>query len=291
MRKAIRLTMTGFAAASLCALTITAAGASSATKPTRDAAAARAARAVLTHLRVGGVPKPMMAVPGSVLRGTGLQQVESYNWSGYADISSATVTPQYNAVTASWTEPAVRCSSEDRIAAFWVGIDGYNSATVEQDGTIAQCFEGQAYYYTWWEMYPTNEIQVVGQTVNPGDHIVSSVVRHGTSYTMTVTDSTTGGNDVSTTQTCAVTGGCANSSAEWIGEAPTGATGQYPLAQFRLWTVHNAAAAAGSGRQGIAAFPDSEITMIDSSVTYPLATPSSLYGGGTSFNDAWDNSF
>src|SRR5580693_4099742 len=140
-------------------------------------------------------------------------------------------------------------------------------------------------------MYPTNEIQVVGQTVNPGDHIVSSVVRHGTSYTMTVTDSTTGGNDVSTTQTCAVTGGCANSSAEWIGEAPTGATGQYPLAQFRLWTVHNAAAAAGSGRQGIAAFPDSEITMIDSSVTYPLATPSSLYGGGTSFNDAWDNSF
>jgi hypothetical protein len=31
--------------------------------------------------------------------------------------------------------------------------------------------------------------------------------------------------------------------------------------------------------------------MIDSTVTYPLATPSSLFGGGSAFNDAWDNSF
>jgi hypothetical protein len=291
MRKVTRLTLAGCAAASLCALTITAASASSASKPVHAAAAARAARAVLTRLRVGGTPEPMLAVPGAVLHGTGLQQVESYNWSGYADINSTTVSPQYSEVSASWTEPAVRCTSEDRIAAFWVGIDGYSSQTVEQDGTIAQCFEGQAYYYTWWEMYPTNEIQVVGGTVQPGDRIFSSVVRKGTSYVLTVTDHTTAGNNVSTTQTCTVTGGCANSSAEWIGEAPTGPTGQFPLAPFGTWTVDNATVAAGHWSGDIASFPDSELTMIDATVTYPLATPGSLTYHGSSFADTWNNSF
>jgi hypothetical protein len=292
MRKAMRLTMAGIAAAGLCALTVTAASASSASKPGADAAAAaRAARTLLTHLRVGGTPVPMDAVPGSVLHGSGLQQVESYNWSGYADIGSATATPQYSNVSASWTEPAVHCTSEDRIAAFWVGIDGYSSDTVEQDGTIAQCFEGQAYYYTWWEMYPTNEIQVVGQTVRPGDRISSSVARQGTRYTLTVTDSSTRGNNISTTQTCAATGGCANSSAEWIGEAPTGPTGQFPLAPFGTWTVSRATASAGHGTGGIASFPDSEITMIDSSLTYPLAAPGPLAFHGSGFTDSWRNSF
>jgi Peptidase A4 family len=291
MRKVIRLTLAATTAAGLCALAITAATASAASHPAHSAAAARAARAVLTHLHVGGTPEPMLAVPGAVLHGTGLQQVGSYNWSGYADINSTTVNPQYSQVSASWTEPAVRCTSEDRVAAFWVGIDGYTSASVEQDGTIAQCFEGQAYYYTWWEMYPTNDIQVVGQTVRPGDRIYSSVVRKGISYTLTVADFSTSGNNVTTTQTCQVTGGCANSSAEWIGEAPTGVTGQFPLAQFGTWNVQNAQASAGHGSSGIGGFPDSEITMIDSSQTYPLATPGPLVQHGSGFSDTWDNSF
>ena len=80
-------------------------------------------------------------------------------------------------VVGSWTEPGVTCTSdEDQEAVFWVGVDGWTNDTVEQAGTVAQCFEGAAYYYTWWEMYPTNDITVVGSTVAPGDQIAASVV-------------------------------------------------------------------------------------------------------------------
>jgi Peptidase A4 family. len=75
-------------------------------------------------------------------------------------------------------------------AVFWVGIDGFTSGTVEQDGTLAECNHGAAFYFTWWEMFPANSIQVAGSSVSPGDAISSSVVRSGTSYTLKVTDST-----------------------------------------------------------------------------------------------------
>jgi hypothetical protein len=67
----------------------------------------------------------------------------------------------------------VSCTSQTSLAAFWVGIDGCSSSSVEQDGTLAECYGGAAYYYTWWEMYPANAIQVVGQTLRAGDSITA----------------------------------------------------------------------------------------------------------------------
>src|ERR1035441_8195477 len=119
-------------------------------------------------------------------RTKGLTDVQSTNWSGYADTGSG-----FSKVTGSWTEPSASCGGfTTSLAAFWVGIDGYNSASVEQDGTLIECYFGTAYQYTWWEMYPANDIQVVGQSLKAGDSISSSVVRSGTSYTLKVTDST-----------------------------------------------------------------------------------------------------
>lgn len=73
--------------------------------------------------------------------------VESENWSGYAvTVSSLTV------AKGSWTVPAVNCSkTPNTYAAFWVGIDGYSSSTVEQTGTLAQCSGSSAAYYAWYE--------------------------------------------------------------------------------------------------------------------------------------------
>ena len=71
---------------------------------------------------------------------------------------------------------------------------------MEQDGTLIECYEGATYQFTWWEMYPTNDIQVVGESLAAGDHITASVVRSGTSYTLAVTDSTHTANSFSTTQ-------------------------------------------------------------------------------------------
>jgi hypothetical protein len=296
MRSLTRFALAGFTAASLaCGLTVAtsaAADAGPATAATgavaKTSQAAAAARAALAQVRIGR-PVPGRQVPGSATRaGHGLTKVDYFNWSGYGDTNTGGLV--YSKVAGSWTQPAVTCTQEDQWVVTWVGIDGLTNSTVEQDGTMAQCFEGTAHYYSWWEMYPTNDIQVVGSTVKPGDKITGSVVRTGTSYALKVTDATTTANSFSTTQTCTVSGGCANSSAEWIAEAPGGQRGQIPLADFHSWKLTSATVTAGTKSGDISTFPDDEITMIDFTGTYPLASPGAL-SSGNSFTVTWHNSY
>jgi hypothetical protein len=221
-------------------------------------------------------------VSGHASQIDGLTQVQSSNWSGYADTGSS-----FSQASAHWTEPSASCSgSTDSLAAFWVGIDGYSSSSVEQDGTIIECYLGSAYHYSWWEMYPTNAIQVVGSSVAAGDSITASVVRSGTSYTLNVTDSTNSANSFSTTQACS---GCADTSAEWIAEAPSGSSGVYPLAQFGTWAASGSAVTEGSTAGTISSFTDDEITMVDSSGAVE-AQPSALNSGGNGFSVTWERS-
>ena len=127
----------------------------------------------------------------------------------------------------------------------------YSSSSVEQDGTLVECYRSRAYYYSWWEMYPSNAIQVVGSSVSPGDSISASVVKSGSSYTLKVTDSTHSANSFTTTQTCS---SCADSSAEWIAEAPSGSSGVYPLSDFRSWSTSGASVTSGSAAGVISSF-------------------------------------
>lgn len=247
------------------------------------ASARAAALAELRHLMVGQHATDHRV--GHSVRVNGLNQVQSTNWSGYADDNSAGNT--YSTVTGNWAEPAVSCSSRTtQYAAFWVGIDGYSSNSVEQDGTLAECYHGTAYYYSWWEMYPTNSIQTVGTTVRPGDAISASVVRSGTSYTLSLTDSTHPANSFTTTQACS---NCANSSAEWIAEAPSSARGVLPLANFGIWTESGATEKSGSTSGVISSVPDDEITMVDSSGLVK-AQPGALNGSGNGFTVTWERS-
>ena len=251
------------------------------------ARAAAAARVALRHMTVEHMTD--QRVPGHNQRIKGLTQQFSYNWSGYADDNTTGKT--YSKVSGKWAEPAITCGQEDQIAVFWVGIDGWNSSTVEQGGTLAQCYQGTAHYYTWWEMYPTNNIQLKGSTVKPADKIAASVVKTGTSYVIKVTDSTTTGNTFSTTQTCAAGLTCADASAEWIAEAPGGIRGEYPLPNFKTWSLTSASVTSGTTTGKISSFPDDAITMIDSSQTYPLASPGALNATGNGFKVTWKNSY
>jgi hypothetical protein len=259
-----------------------AAGASSAPAP-QSAGAVSAARSFLAHLKVGQ-HATNHRVSSHATRIDGLTQEQSTNWSGYADNNTSGNT--YSTVTAKWTEPAVTCTSTTALAAFWVGIDGLTSGSVEQDGTLAECFGGTAFYFTWWEMYPTNAIQVVGQSVHSGDAITASVVRTGASYALKVTDSTHTANSFTTTQSCST---CANSSAEWIAEAPSGSAGIYPLPNFRTWTTSSATVKSGSTSGVISSFPDDELTMINSSGAVK-AQPGALTAGGNGFTVTWKRS-
>ena len=245
------------------------------------AAAARAAISSIKLFKIGH-HSPDLRVPTAPRALNGVSQVESTNWSGYADTGSG-----FSQAAASWTEPSASCSRHTTsYAAFWVGIDGYSSSTVEQDGTIIECYHGSAFQYSWWEMYPTNDIQVVGSSVAAGDSITASVVRSGTSYTLKVTDSTHPANSFSTNQSCS---GCANSSAEWIAEAPSGSSGILPLADFGSWTESGATVTEGSTSGVISSFTDDEITMIDSSGLVK-AQPSALNGSGNGFSVTWERS-
>jgi hypothetical protein len=257
-----------------------AAGASTA-GASQAAGAAAAARAAIGKLKIGH-HSTMLKVPAPATQISGVSQVESTNWSGYADTGTG-----FSQAAGSWSEPSASCSGRTTtLAAFWVGIDGYSSSTVEQDGTIIECYRGVAYQYSWWEMYPTNDIQVVGESVAAGDSITASVVRSGSSYTLAVTDSTHPANSFSTVQTCS---GCANSSAEWIAEAPSGTAGVYPLTDFGTWTETGASVTEGSTSGVISSFTDDEITMVDNADRVK-AQPGALNGSGNGFSVTWERS-
>lgn len=244
---------------------------------TPPAQAVAMARNAIKQLTVGDHATDQSA--GRAWNINGLTQVQSTNWSGYADTGA-----NFSSVTGSWTEPsAARCGFTESLAAFWVGIDGYNSSSVEQDGTLIECFLGTAYQFTWWEMYPTNSIQTVGSSLAAGDHITASVVRAGGNYTLSVTDSTHPANSFTTVQACAT---CANTSAEWIAEAPSSSTGVLPLANFGTWTESGATVDENGTNGVISSFTDDEITMIDSS-NQVKAQPGALNSGGNGFSVAW----
>jgi hypothetical protein len=242
--------------------------------------AAAIARAAIKNLMIGQHATDQHA--GHALKVNGQTDTTSTNWAGYADTGS-----NFSKVSANWTEPSGSCgSSLVSMAAFWVGIDGFNSSSVEQDGTMIECYLGTKYEYTWWEMYPTNSVQTVGSTVAAGDKISASVTRSGTSYALKVTDSTHPANTFSTTQTGS---GDANSSAEWVAEAPSSTFGVEPLANFGTWNATGDAVTSGSKSGTISSFPDDKITMADSA-GLTQALPSALNSGGNAFSVTWKSS-
>lgn len=245
------------------------------------AAAARWLRQMISH----GMLQPDKHIGHATRLGKVVQEV-SGNWSGYGDDNTSGTT--YTKVSGTWTEPTLTCpADENRVAVFWVGVDGFSDSTVEQDGTLAECFEGSQFDYTWWEMYPTNNIQIAGSSVLPGDHVVSSVSFARSKYTLKVTDSTHSANSFSTAQSCGSGLTCENSSAEWIGEAPGFSRGEAPLPDFGGWKV-TAAKVTGSGTAGvISSFPDDAITM-QGSFGENLAKPGNLNSAGNSFTDNWN---
>jgi Peptidase A4 family len=242
---------------------------------------AAAARAALQRLLDG--QRATNHAVGHGIHSNSVTKVSSTNWSGYADTGKG-----FSKVSAKWTEPSVKCpASGTAIAAYWVGIDGYSSSTVEQDGTLAYCSSGSLTDYTWWEMYPANDVQLVGSTVKAGDKITGSVVRTGTSYALKVTDATTSGNNVSKKETCAAAT-CKDTSAEWIVERPSGSSGLFVLPDFGTAKFTGAAQTSSSGSGTISSGTADEITMVRSaSSSVVLAKPGALSSGGAAFPVKW----
>ena len=98
----------------------------------------------------------------------------------------------YTSVSASWTQPAGICSRGDQYAAFWVGLDGYSSSTVEQTGSEVDCVGRTAQYYAWYEMYPDASVNY-SNTVRAGDHFTATVTYlSGEQFSLYIADTTQG---------------------------------------------------------------------------------------------------
>src|SRR5947209_13321704 len=94
----------------------------------------------------------------------------STNWAGYAVTTGAGGVSQ---VAGGWVVPPV-ASTVSGYSSAWVGIDGYNSSSVEQLGTDSDYVNGVAHYYAWYEMYPNPSVNL-SLTIRPGDAISASV--------------------------------------------------------------------------------------------------------------------
>jgi hypothetical protein len=241
----------------------------------------------------GGWPPPGTGswIPGGPINRGGRTytraqgQVESTNWSGYAATSGT-----YNAVSATWTQPAGVCTSGDQYAAFWVGLDGYSSSSVEQTGTEVDCVGRTAQYYAWWEMYPaaSQELSTTTYPVHAGDVFNASVTYSATNtFTLVLTD-TTAKPEWTATETETLTR-AARSSAEVIAEAPccTVFGGILPLTDFGTVSFSNAMVTPTSGSaEDIGAAAGLEaITMVDN-FGRDKDTVSSLTGE-TAFSCTW----
>jgi Peptidase A4 family len=246
--------------------------------PSKAAAAAAIARAAIKDLSIGQHATDQQI--GATKHVSALTQEESTNWSGYIDTGA-----DFTEVNGTWVEPSVSCGDTTALAAFWVGLGGYDSDSLEQAGTLIECYEGTAYQYTWWEIYPSNDIQVAGESVESGDSIYAVVLRSGDVYTLTVTDHTHTASSFTTTQTYA---DGSYDSAEWIAEAPSSSSGVYPLADFSKWTL-TSSSVANDISGVISSFPSTEVTMVDSSGKVE-AQPSALNSGGSGFTVTWKSS-
>jgi hypothetical protein len=160
-----------------------------------------------------------------------LNVIRSSNWSGYA--AHLPRRHAFRSVSASWTQPRARCghsAGKHQFAAFWVGLGGYNSTSVEQTGTDSDCVGTTPHYYGWFEMFPAAPVDFKN-LVRPGDHMSASVTFSGVAkYTLVLTDATRHWRHAIVRRKATL----GRSSAEVITEAPSsGTTGAVlPLADF-----------------------------------------------------------
>lgn len=228
-------------------------------------------------------------IPGPKSKDTRAGQATSTNWCGYVAESNLTH-PAKNSVTAvygSWIVPVVESSSTATYAAFWIGIDGYSSSTVEQIGTSHDFVNGALQQYAWFEMYPGGSYVINGFSMNAGDVISASVLYSGNNiFTMTLHNDTKQiSYTVPTSYTKSTT--AQRSCAEWIVEAPY-LNSILPLADFvtaYLWgcmaTINGVTASINNS-----SWPNASIEMVTNSGA-AKAIPSALLQDNGSFFVTW----
>ncbi|MEV0908184.1 G1 family glutamic endopeptidase [Streptomyces hokutonensis] len=158
--------------------------------------------------------------------------VRTANWSGYVAVGA------HNLLQASWVQPTVSCASGSQYSSVWAGLDGYNSSTVEQTGTEADCSNGTPVYYAWYQFYP-DQRHTFSHPVHAGDELTAFLSYNAilNTYNMTLWDYTGSWSEHPT----GVASGPPPTSAEVIvGLPPCDSGCIQPLANFGTVSIHEA---------------------------------------------------
>jgi peptidase A4-like protein len=209
-------------------------------------------------------------------------------WSGYDADSTSSST--YIAVQGDYHQPtkgSTSCASPQEVS--WVGLGGYHTGRLMQDGTG---IDATGHYYAWYEwLNDTNDIgitKMASVTVHAGDRIHTYVV-HQTSgsgqTTFYVADNTTG-----TSQSRIVNLGSAyydGSSAEMIDERPS--IGGIPTNLTNFGTVNwtNAKVQRSNATwYTLGSQTNVEFDMWATNFSHILAFPD-VMSSSTTFSDTW----
>ena len=176
---------------------------------------------------------------------------DSLNWAGYL-VSHG----RFTSVTATWVVPVARDSTgPGATASFWVGLDGRDSHSLQQIGTISTLTAAGPLYGVWWEMLPGPAVDVP-MTVAAGDVVGARVASDGRgAFTLSLRDATNGQRFVTRQADAAAT----LSSADVVTEAPSASSGQVPLADFGTVRFTHVRV---NGRP-LGALPWSKVNMVD----------------------------
>jgi hypothetical protein len=147
------------------------------------------------------------------------------NKAGYAVVAGK---GEVSYVNGTWVVPQANCSNNSQFASFWLGIDGYNTKTVEQIGTDSDCINGVPIYYAWYEFYPRPARLVNRFPVKPGDAIFAEVKYENERFALKI-------RNLNTNQTFSVVSRmptATRSVATWVVEAPVSPNHVVPLTNF-----------------------------------------------------------
>jgi hypothetical protein len=227
--------------------------------------------------------KPIIRAHGKHHHGS--QTGTSTNWSGYVAAKKSLTHPKKHAVTSvsgTWVVPTLVSSPQNGYSSVWVGIDGFGSHSVEQLGTEQDMINGTQQNYAWIEMYPHPAMEISGFPVNAGDQISASVTYTSkNTFTLSITNHT----HSVTTSSAHTLANAERTSAEWIVEAPSTASGVLPLADYGSTIFTNCSATIKGVTGGInnSHWVYEAIYMENSSGTI-ISAPSALNANGTTFS-------
>jgi hypothetical protein len=117
-------------------------------------------------------------------------------WSGYmvaSDIQNRS--PVVTGISASWTVPEVKPSSNNTFSGVWVGIGGYGEETLIQTGTEQEYVNGKVSYYAWYELLPDYLVRIPNLHVRPSDTITTSlslINENASTWSIEISDVTRG---------------------------------------------------------------------------------------------------